>query len=283
MSALRRVISRPGALTVSVLVICGAIGVVLAPSLRSSSARQTAFASPTAGASRAGALPAVPALPAPTTGFAIPKPSTLSDPTGETRWAPVLRSSPARFAPGFSSPVVNQVSTVTPEGTTNLIVATAEVTRARVTWVRASLPSLSRRGAVGWLPRIALGGWSFVDTRVVIDRRRLALTLYRGARPIFSARVGVGTAANPTPAGRYYVRDRLTSFASPVYGPLAFGTSARAPYLTGWPDGGYIGIHGTDQPGMIPGHISHGCVRLTNPDIERLGRLLPVGTPVIVQ
>ncbi|MGI8712573.1 MAG: L,D-transpeptidase [Solirubrobacteraceae bacterium] len=277
MRALRRVIARPGArLTAGVLVACGAIGAGLVPLLGSSPGRSRARSSRTAQAS------GTPVLPAPAPGFAIPKPSGLADPTGETRWAPVLHSSAVRLAPSASSPVVNQVSTVTPEGTANLIVATAELTRDRVTWVRASLPSLTGRGAEGWLPRSSLGGWSFVNTRLVIDRRRLTLTLYRGSRAIFSARVGIGTATNPTPAGSFYVRDRLTSFASPEYGPLAFGTSARAPYLTGWPDGGYIGIHGTDQPGLIPGRISHGCIRLTDPKIRRLGQLLAVGTPVIV-
>jgi lipoprotein-anchoring transpeptidase ErfK/SrfK len=79
------------------------------------------------------------------------------------------------------------------------------------------------------------------------------------------------------------VRDRLTSFASPTYGPLAFGTSARAAHLTDWPAGGYIGIHGTDEPALIPGRVSHGCIRLTNAAIVRLGRLLPVGTPVVIR
>ena len=78
------------------------------------------------------------------------------------------------------------------------------------------------------------------------------------------------------------VRDRLTSFASPAYGPIAFGTSARAPYLTDWPDGGYIGIHGTNEPQLIPGRISHGCIRLTDAAIVKLAQLMPVGTPVTI-
>ena len=41
---------------------------------------------------------------------------------------------------------------------------------------------------------------------------------------------------------------KLTRFTDPMYGLIAFGTSGRAPNLTGWPGGGYIGIHGTDKP-----------------------------------
>jgi lipoprotein-anchoring transpeptidase ErfK/SrfK len=59
--------------------------------------------------------------------------------------------------------------------------------------------------------------------------------------------------------------------------------SARSTRFTEWPVGGFIGIHGTDQPQLIPGRISHGCIRMRNRDILTLGRLLPVGTPLTVR
>lgn len=40
-----------------------------------------------------------------------------------------------------------------------------------------------------------------------------------------------------------------------------------------------MGIHGTNQPGLIPGRPSHACVRVPNWKIEQLKRLMPVGTP----
>jgi lipoprotein-anchoring transpeptidase ErfK/SrfK len=106
------------------------------------------------------------------------------------------------------------------------------------------------------------------------------LTLLRDGRPIMRAPIGVGAAGTPTPAGSFYVRDRVTAYASPVYGPVAFGTSARSRTLTDWPGGGFVGIHGTDQPGLLPGRVSHGCIRLRNADVLRLARLMPVGTPL---
>lgn len=270
MPAIRRVISRPGvAPSAAVIVASVTIGLMLTPALRS--APGAVAPSPPGGS-----------LPPPRAGFAIPDPTGLRDLTGETRWAPVVHATIARRAPSFASRAVMAVGTRTPEGTTNLIVATGEVTLRGLTWVHAELAALPN-GADGWLPRSALGGWSFVDTRVIVDRRALTLTLFRGERAIFRASVGIGTPDNPTPAGRFYVRDRLTSFVSPTYGALAFGTSARAPYLSDWPAGGYIGIHGTDEPQLIPGRISHGCIRLTNAAILRLGNLMPVGTPVIIE
>jgi lipoprotein-anchoring transpeptidase ErfK/SrfK len=41
-----------------------------------------------------------------------------------------------------------------------------------------------------------------------------------------------------------------------------------------------VGIHGTNQPQLVPGRPSHGCIRMRNSDILRLGRLMPVGTPL---
>lgn len=41
-----------------------------------------------------------------------------------------------------------------------------------------------------------------------------------------------------------------------------------------------MGIHGTNQPNLVPGRPSHGCVRMRNNKIIRLARLMPIGTPV---
>jgi lipoprotein-anchoring transpeptidase ErfK/SrfK len=43
-----------------------------------------------------------------------------------------------------------------------------------------------------------------------------------------------------------------------------------------------VGIHGTNQPELIPGRPSHGCVRVPNANIRKLKRLMPVGTPLTI-
>ncbi len=206
----------------------------------------------------------------------------LSDPTGATRWAPVLRATVARSEPTVNSAPVGLLPARTSDGTTNIVVADGESDPSGTPWVHVSMAVLPN-GTKGWVPRNALGGWSFVETRLVINRARLTATLFRADHVIFRARVGVGAPGTPTPAGTFYVRDRLTGFTNPMYGPLAFGTNARSPTLTDWPGGGVVGIHGTDQPNLIPGQISHGCVRLTNAAILRLGKLMPIGTPVTIE
>jgi hypothetical protein len=219
---------------------------------------------------------------APPSAFTTGRPAPLTDPGSATRWAPVLRATVARRAPSFHSPAVGRITAGTGDGTTNIVVASNEVERHGVLWERTGLAVLPN-GTQGWVPRGALGGWSFVDTRLVVDRKRLTATLLRGGRAIFRAPVAIGGPGTPTPAGRFYVRDRLSGFADPMYGPLAFGTNARSPSLTDWPGGGIVGIHGTDRPDLIPGRVSHGCVRLTNAAIVRLGRLMPIGTTVTIK
>ena len=63
---------------------------------------------------------------------------------------------------------------------------------------------------------------------------------------------------------------------------MAFGTSARSSTATGWPAGGFVGIHGTDRPDLVPGRVSHGCIRMRNRDVVELAKRLPVGTPLTV-
>ena len=67
-----------------------------------------------------------------------------------------------------------------------------------------------------------------------------------------------------------------------IYGSWAFGTSAYSA-LSDWPGGGVIGIHGTNQPWLIPGRPSHGCIRRRNRAIVRLVGLMSIGTPVQIR
>jgi hypothetical protein len=238
---------------------------------------------------RSGAGPPPPsaisdALPRPVAPAFTPSPGR---PLRHTRvvayWAPVRRAATARRAPGARAQPVARVATTTPEGTANIVrVLGRRTDRAGRLWIRVSLATLPN-GRTGWLPRKALGGYGTVDTHLLVDVHRLTATLLKRGRPIFRAPVGVGQPHWPTPRGRFYIRNRLTRYAGPTYGPLAFGTSARSARFTDWPGGGFIGIHGTDKPTLIPGRISHGCIRMRNADIVALGHVMPVGTPVTIR
>jgi lipoprotein-anchoring transpeptidase ErfK/SrfK len=213
---------------------------------------------------------------APESGRSDVGPSTNS----QSQWAYVLRPVTARIAPSWSAAPVTTVPATTPEGETNLVRALEQqYDPDGETWVDVQLATLPN-GTTGWVPRAALGDFHLVQTKLVVNLSRLTITLFRNGRLIFQAPIGVGQPATPTPRGQFYVRERLTGFDDPFYGPIALGTSARSARLTDWPGGGYIGIHGTDEPQLLPGRISHGCIRLRNQDILRLSRSLPLGTPL---
>jgi lipoprotein-anchoring transpeptidase ErfK/SrfK len=46
--------------------------------------------------------------------------------------------------------------------------------------------------------------------------------------------------------------------------------------------GGVVGIHGTNEPWLVPGRPSHGCIRMRNADITYLARRLPIGSPIVI-
>jgi hypothetical protein len=213
----------------------------------------------------------------------VPPPQGLGGGAHVAVWTTVLRRTTARARPRRDARTVARLARRTPEGTANvvLVIGRASDARRRV-WVRVRLPALPN-GTTGWVLRTSLGAYQTVRTHLIVDRRRLTATLLRDGRPVFRARVGVGQARWPTPRGRFYIRNRLTRYRSPTYGPLAFGTSARSERLSDWPAGGFIGIHGTDQPSLLPGRVSHGCIRMRNRDIVRLGRLLGAGTPLTIR
>ncbi len=210
-----------------------------------------------------------------------PEPEVLSGEGDVWRWGTVERRTLAREDPDVRSKGVYKLQTRTPENTTNPVIVLERLRKGSTTWLRVRLPVLPN-GTTGWIPSGALGPLYKVRTHLLIDRRKQTARLENAGRTVFRARIGVGEPRWPTPKGEFYIRNRLSGFNSPVYGPLAFGLNARSAVLTDWPGGGFIGIHGTNRPDILPGRVSHGCIRLRNADIRRLDRLMPIGTPVSI-
>jgi L,D-transpeptidase catalytic domain len=251
--------------------LVGVVGVVLALGFRGTGVRV-----PGTSESLAAAIPEEdPLAPPPRLGLAIPRPQLLASAAdGVSLWAPVRRPIAIRDAPSAGGSIVAHVTSSTPEGTENIVLVTGPTRSAGGLWVPVRAAETT-----GWAPRAALGGYEAVDTRLLVDTSTFTATLLRANRVVFRARIGVGTASAPTPTGSFYVRNQLTRYRSAFYGPVAFGTSARST-LTDWPAGGFVGIHGTSRPDLLPGRVSHGCIRMRNADILALARLMPVGTPV---
>ena len=236
----------------------------------------------------ASAVAAAPALAADSGSGAATDPATphyvkLSNETTLTRWAYTNLTVKVRKSPSTRARAITKLHFNTEDGYPEVYLALQEYTNGdNVDWVKIRIPGRPN-GRTGWVPREGLGELHLTHDQLVVNRRTLRATLYRNGKKIFSAPVGVGKASTPTPGGHFWIRERLTwqKRYGDVYGPLAFGTADYS-RLSDWPGGGVVGVHGTNEPALVPGRPSHGCIRMHNKDIVRLGRLMKVGTPLLV-
>lgn len=215
------------------------------------------------------------------------KDNILSDQRYVTRWAYVQWLATIRSRPSKQGRDVGKLHYNTSDGMPEVYMARKSVVNSKgQLWIEIDLlgrysNGTDSNGRVGWVPRGSLGSFHVVTTFLSVDQETLTATLYRGNKVIFTSRVGMGKPSTPTPHGHFYIRELLRNLGGdPLYGPWAFGTSAYSNIETDWPGGGVVGIHGTDQPYLIPGRPSHGCVRLPNYKITQLAKLMPIGTPV---
>lgn len=204
----------------------------------------------------------------------------LSDEHLVTRVAGAVLRSPVHQRPSKSSKVISHLRFQTEDGPLEVyLVLESHLDRNGRLWVRIRLP-MRPNGRTGWVVRDGMGDMRIVRTKLRVNRKTLRATLYRDGRKIWSSRIGIGKRGTPTPAGRFWIRERLRNLGgNGVYGPWAFGTAAYS-VLSDWPGGGVIGIHGTNQPGLLPGRVSHGCIRVPNDKVRRLAKRMPIGTPV---
>ena len=108
--------------------------------------------------------------------------------------------------------------------------------------------------------------------------------MYRRGRDIDTFAVAVGRPGLETPTGFYFINQKLRP-PSPggPYGVLALGISAFQPKLPDWPQGGPVAIHGTNEDRLIGKAVSHGCVRMHDKDVLEVSRLVPAGSPVVIE
>jgi hypothetical protein len=207
----------------------------------------------------------------------------LSDEATFTRWAYVAKPHPIYRRPLGTSRRVGRLHSSTEDGFREIyLLLRAHRDEHGQPWVKLRIPARPN-GQTGWVRRSSLGAFHLTDTSIVVDRRRLRMHFRSGGKTRWSAPVGIGTRATPTPAGHFWIRERFKILdPSSGYYPYAFGTADYSG-LTEWPGGGVVGIHGPyyDSQG-IPGRISHGCIRLRVGDDRWLAAHVRLGTPVRV-
>jgi hypothetical protein len=207
----------------------------------------------------------------------------LSNEWTSTRWAHPVRRAPIRWLPVPHARRIAPTHFLTEDGFPEIYPALRSWSDSKDhTWLEVRIP-MRPNGRTGWVRRSALGPLYRVRTRLVLDRAKLRATLYKRGRGLWASPVGIGKPSTPTPAGRFWIREKFkTPSPDGLYGPVAFGTSDYS-VLSDWPGGGIVGIHGTSEPSLIPGRPSHGCIRVRNEAVRRLWRLMPVGTPLLIR
>jgi lipoprotein-anchoring transpeptidase ErfK/SrfK len=152
---------------------------------------------------------------------------------------------------------------------------------AGVGWARILLP-IRPNETTGWV-RAADVELRPVEDRIVVDLSERSLEHFDGKKLLDRFDVGIGQPQWPTATGTFYIWEHVPQ-ASPTgpYGVFALGLSGFSEVLTDWPGGGRMAIHGTSVASDRGQMVSHGCVRVFNPDMRTL-RKLPLGTPVVIQ
>lgn len=147
-------------------------------------------------------------------------------------------------------------------------------------WLQVYLPERPNESQ-GWVSRTNVS-LATDNEHIVVSLSTLRVTLYRAGVQVFQAPAATGAPDAPTPTGHFYVTEVLQlTDPGDAYGPYALGLSGFSNTYYSFEGGpGQIAIHGTNQPWVIGGYASHGCVRLTNPEITALATQVPAGTPV---
>lgn len=124
---------------------------------------------------------------------------------------------------------------------------------------------------------------------LVVDLSDRQVILYQNGQPQVSYPIAIGKAGWETPSGEFKV---LSMQENPTWqNPLTGETitnPAESPlgsrWIAFWTDGRHlIGFHGTNQTELIGQAVSHGCIRMRDPDIQAMFSQVAIGTPVRVQ
>ncbi len=126
---------------------------------------------------------------------------------------------------------------------------------------------------------------------ITVDRNNFKLTLFKDLKPVKTYPITVGRAGFETPAGLYSIQNKQVNPTwyvpdRPWAGDLA-GTvvppGPTNPLKARWMGiAGGAGIHGTAEAGSLGTAASHGCVRMSIPDVIDLYDRVSVGTPVFI-
>jgi L,D-transpeptidase catalytic domain/Putative peptidoglycan binding domain len=128
-------------------------------------------------------------------------------------------------------------------------------------------------------------------TYLLVSRETFTLRLFKRLKLVRTYPIAVGRAGLETPAGLYDIDDKQinpswhvpdSAWAGALAGqiiPPGPADPLKARWL-GFYNG--AGIHGTADTWSLGSAASHGCIRMSIPDVEQLYDLVPLHTPIYV-
>lgn len=118
---------------------------------------------------------------------------------------------------------------------------------------------------------------------ILVDKSQNTLLLKSDEEIIKTYIVSTGK-NNCTPVGTFKITNKLvnpTWFKAGAVVPPGSADNILGTRWMGFDLAGY-GIHGTTEPKELGKQVTQGCVRLSNPEVEELYIIVPVGTEVTV-
>jgi lipoprotein-anchoring transpeptidase ErfK/SrfK len=148
------------------------------------------------------------------------------------------------------------------------------------------------KGTSGAKPAVAAPGSEIV----IAGADRSLVVRDTSGRILMHAPVTIGSEKDPLPVGQWKVvgvswnptfnyNPDLFWDADPSHAKAKIAAGPNNPVGVVWIDINkeHFGLHGTPEPSTIGRTESHGCIRLTNWDAARLGRLVGPGTRVVIE
>ena len=134
--------------------------------------------------------------------------------------------------------------------------------------------------------------WERNPVVVTVSRSGRTARLFQRGRLVRSYRVAVGEPRYPTPTGEFVVQTMQVNptwnvpdseWAGKLAGQDIPSGDPRNPLKARWIGfNGSVGFHGTASVDSLGTAASHGCVRMSVPDVIDLYERVQVGTPVVV-
>ena len=146
-------------------------------------------------------------------------------------------------------------------------------------WLKVQVP-VRPNGSEVWI-RTADASLSSHRYRAEVSLGTRSVRVWNDDELIVETGAVIGADRSPTPLGRFFVNDLVEKWEGSAYGPWVLSLSAFSEVLDEFAGGEpVIAIHGTNQPELIGGAHSNGCIRVPNEVVRLLATTVPMGTPV---